>query len=323
MKNPHNIVYKPIPLDDIDAYYDLLNDESLAVNAGSVPHPITMEWTRDRLLQRIEGEKKGTMTDRGLYLDGELVGSSGFFFRDHGLEIGYAIHRKHRGKGLATIAAQLAIQSAREKRHKGPISANYFKDNPASGRVLEKVGFKITGDQMGQSAARDEQTPSWLTELTGDVALVDLTDEDYETLQPFQHDTEAMYQAGSGRVYETVEGFTEFFKDLQVKGAVFQVILLEGEVVGNMASFDRLGKREISYWIGREHWGKGIATKALATWLGRFDVPEDGLYARVLTDHLASARVLEKNGFTAIGNDRFFSEPRGEEVEETLYCLNS
>lgn len=321
MKGYKNLVYQPIPLDDIDAYYDMMNDESLAVNAGSVPHPITMEWTKDRLLQRFEGEKKGTMTDRGLYIDGELVGSSGFFFRDHGLEIGYAIHRNHRGKGLATIAAKLAVQTAREKRHKGPISANYFKDNPISGRVLAKLGFKIIGEDMGQSAARDGRTPSWCTQLTDDVALVDVADSDLVTLQKFQNDPEARHQAGSGNIYKTVDDFAAFLKTARSKGAEFQVILLEGEVVGYIAAFDRFEKREISYWIGRGYWGQGIATKAVATWLDRFEVPEGGLYARVMTDHPASAKVLEKNGFKAVEQGTFFSDVRGEEIEETLYCL--
>jgi len=319
--NSDNIVYKPIPLEHLDAYFDLLNDESLAVNAGSVPYPATKEWAKERLEQRIQGEKDGTMTDRGLYTDGTLVGSSGFFFREHGLEIGYAIHRDHRGKGLATIAARLAVQSAREMRHKGPISANYFKDNPASGRVLEKVGFKIIGEQMGQSAARDEQTPSWCAQLTDDVALVDLREEDHEILFEFHCDQEALRQAGAGSSFKTVEEYSAHLEKVHKAGAVTKVVLLEGELVGSIAAFDRFGKREISYWIGRKYWGRGIATRAVGAWLQQFEIPEGGLYARVMTDHPASARVLQKNGFEAECNEVFFSDVRGEDVEETLYVF--
>jgi RimJ/RimL family protein N-acetyltransferase len=315
------IVYKTIQLSDCEAFYDFMNDKSLAINAGSVPHPITMEWTKERLQIRLDGEKDRTLTDRGLYIDGLLVGSSGYFFRDHGLEIGYAIHRDHRGKGLATKAARLAIQTAREHRHTGPICANYFKDNPISGRILEKLGFVVTGDQIGKSMGREGELPSWCTRLEGDIALVEFQDSDLEPLFNFQDDEEAQKLAGGGRTYDTLEDFTAFMQDARDKGAEFQTILQEGEPVGYIAAFDRFEKREISYWIGREFWGKGIGTKAVAIWLERFDVPSAGLYARVMDDHPASARVLEKNGFTVDSKDSFFSELRGEDVNETLYVI--
>lgn len=67
------------------------------------------------------------------------------------------------------------------------------------------------------------------------------------------------------------------------------------EVAGNIGSWVDDGMRLIGYWIGREHWGKGIASSALAQYVEL--VPERPLYAYVAKDNVASVRVLEKCGF--------------------------
>jgi RimJ/RimL family protein N-acetyltransferase len=41
-----------------------------------------------------------------------------------------------------------------------------------------------------------------------------------------------------------------------------KTIVYEGEVVGSVGSFEWEGKPQVTYWIGKEHWGKGIATRA-------------------------------------------------------------
>lgn len=64
---------------------------------------------------------------------------------DDGFEIGYWLGRPYWGKGFATEAAQAVTTMARELG-RGPVTAGHFVDNPASGRVLEKVGFVYTGE---------------------------------------------------------------------------------------------------------------------------------------------------------------------------------
>jgi len=46
-----------------------------------------------------------------------------------------------------------------------------------------------------------------------------------------------------------------------------RTILLDGEVVGNMLSWEQSGDTLIGYWIGREYWGRGVATRALTLFL--------------------------------------------------------
>ena len=57
---------------------------------------------------------------------------------------------------------------------------------------------------------------------------------------------------------------------------ILRTILYEGQVAGNMVSFIMEGKREVGYWLGREYWGKGIASAALKLFLKK--VTERPLY---------------------------------------------
>ena len=60
-------------------------------------------------------------------------------------------------------------------------------------------------------------------------------------------------------------------------------------------------EREVSYWLGKGFWGRGIATQALYLYLEI--IIQCPLYARVAKDNLGSVRVLEKCGFKPIGTD--------------------
>jgi RimJ/RimL family protein N-acetyltransferase len=100
---------------------------------------------------------------------------------------------------------------------------------------------------------------------------------------------------------------------------ILQTILYEGMVVGNIVSFEIAGAREVGYWIGREYWGKGIATQALTAFLNL--VQARPLYAHVASHNLASIRVLEKCGFIITGEDKYTDE-HGEQKEEIVLTLN-
>jgi RimJ/RimL family protein N-acetyltransferase len=76
---------------------------------------------------------------------------------------------------------------------------------------------------------------------------------------------------------------------------VLRTILTDGLVAGNIVSWQDDGKRLIGYWIGREYWGRGVATQALALLVG--EVSTRPLYAHVATHNVGSIRVLQKCGF--------------------------
>ena len=109
-------------------------------------------------------------------------------------------------------------------------------------------------------------------------------------------------------------------KIMQDESILLRTILFEGQVVGNLVSFEISGKREVGYWLGREFWGKGIATQALAEFLKQIE--ERPLYAHVAKHNIASQRVLEKCRFTLIGTEENFSVVQGQPVEGLVLKLN-
>ena len=92
-----------------------------------------------------------------------------------------------------------------------------------------------------------------------------------------------------------------------------------GAVLGNIGVFGPAEEREVTYWIGRAHWGRGAASAALRAMLGV--VTERPLHARAAADNAGSIRVLEKCGFVVTGSDRGFANARGEEIDEVLLVL--
>jgi RimJ/RimL family protein N-acetyltransferase len=82
---------------------------------------------------------------------------------------------------------------------------------------------------------------------------------------------------------------------------VIRTIVVDGKVAGYVLSFERDGRREVGYWLGREFWGRGVATRALSAFL---EVEtRRPLYAGVAGHNPGSLRVLEKCGFAAAGEE--------------------
>jgi RimJ/RimL family protein N-acetyltransferase len=96
-----------------------------------------------------------------------------------------------------------------------------------------------------------------------------------------------------------------------------RAIEVDGTVVGNVGSWVGPGARLVGYWIGREHWGRGIATAALRAFLE--EERSRPLHALVAARNLGSIRVLEKCGFGR-------SEEQlatGDDVEELVFRLDA
>ena len=100
-----------------------------------------------------------------------------------------------------------------------------------------------------------------------------------------------------------------------------KTILFDGHVAGNMVCFEQSGEPQVGYWIGKEYWGKGVATRALSEFLGNVKVRP--LYAHVAKHNIASVRVLEKCGFTICGEDKGLADTVGEQVEELVLKLDA
>ncbi|MFF8828822.1 GNAT family N-acetyltransferase [Streptomyces sp. NPDC015131] len=115
-------------------------------------------------------------------------------------------------------------------------------------------------------------------------------------------------------------GFDAHWARVLASDAVVRTVLADGEVVGHTAVYGPPDEREVTYVVGRTHWGRGIATAALRALLGLVDTRP--LHARAAADNKGSIRVLEKCGFTVTGRARGFAHARGEETDEVLLRLD-
>jgi len=102
---------------------------------------------------------------------------------------------------------------------------------------------------------------------------------------------------------------------------VNRTILRGADVAGYVSCYPREGELEVTYWIGKEYWGQGVATQALKKLLQ--EITHRPVFARVAKDNIGSVRVLEKCDFKIIGDDKGFAQGRGEETEEYLFRLDS
>jgi RimJ/RimL family protein N-acetyltransferase len=150
------------------------------------------------------------------------------------------------------------------------------------------------------------------------VTLRDVQETDLAIFFEQQRDPEANYMAAfTSKNPDDKNVFdTHWTKILADKTNFNKTILFEGQVAGYVSSFIMFDERNVSYWLGQDFWGKGVATAALAKFLEH--VAARPLYGRAVKDNFASIRVLEKCGFKISGYDKGFAEGRGEEVEEII-----
>ena len=151
------------------------------------------------------------------------------------------------------------------------------------------------------------------------VSLRDVQQSDLATFYEHQLDPEATRMAAFRS--RDRDAFTAHWAKIMTStSGTIQTVVFDGSVVGNIGCWEDSGEKLVGYWIGREYWGKGIATAALSEFLKR--VPNRPLVARVAKHNVASIRVLEKCGFTLVAEDEF-AEPDGTHVVESVLMLHA
>jgi RimJ/RimL family protein N-acetyltransferase len=154
------------------------------------------------------------------------------------------------------------------------------------------------------------------------VSLRPLEDGDLEILYEQATDPEAIRMAAfTSANWTDHQAFLERMSRLRADTTItHRVIEVDGAVAGTIGSFHIDGELEVTYWIDRAQWGRGIASAALGILLA--ETAERPVFARAASDNAASLRVLERAGFRRIGVDRGFAAARGEEIEETILRLD-
>ena len=163
------------------------------------------------------------------------------------------------------------------------------------------------------------------SKLTDDVMLRAVEEADLAILFEQQQDPAANWMAAFTAKDPTdwLAFAAKWAKILGDRAVTARVVWCDERVVGMVGTFIAPWscQREVTYWIGREHWGQGIATRALTEFVG--SLATRPLYARAAADNRGSIRVLEKCGFVHVGLERGFAEARGEEIDEVVMELRA
>jgi RimJ/RimL family protein N-acetyltransferase len=155
--------------------------------------------------------------------------------------------------------------------------------------------------------------------MTDAISLRDVQESDLPVFFEQQLDPEATRMAAfPARAYD--EFMAHWAKSMVEETVILKTIVFGGKVAGNIVSWEQSGERKVGYWLGKEYWGKGIASAALAQFLGH--VKARPLSAHVAKSNAASIRVLQKCGFT-ISGEATFSGINGEPGSEFIMTLEA
>lgn len=152
---------------DAPALFEAIGDERIVRNLATAPWPYRPEDAEAWLATERRASEPSLLVFRCMDAAPELIGAVGFGRRPTGeLEFGYWIARRHWGRGYATEAGRAVLATARHGLRLRRLVAGHFLDNPASGRVLEKLGFRSVGKIVPYySAGRGEAAPCRLFKL--------------------------------------------------------------------------------------------------------------------------------------------------------------
>ncbi|MDH5797589.1 MAG: GNAT family N-acetyltransferase [Paracoccaceae bacterium] len=322
--------------DDFDALLDIYGRPEVARMVASWPIPADPDLIRERCQPFPKEEGMVGMVEA----DGVVVGSIGCHRAggSTGFGMGYGFHPDHWGKGYATEIGLALVDAVFARYDTETITAGHWLDNPASGRVLEKLGLAKTEVMPGYCVARGEVMDAQLYEITRAGWLARnplLIETDRLEIRPYAARDFADFQriAGQEQVArmlmsvpypldaETARDWIDSRRYAGPPKFTAGIFLKDGPLVGNLG----IGGDPVSvmYFIDPVQAGQGYATEALEGFLRftfpRFDLEE--VTAAVMNDNPASARVLEKNGFEIIGHDACQSMARLEPAPNTEYRL--
>ena len=167
------LILRPLALSDADGFVPLIANWNVAKTLARVPHP----YHRSDFEQffNMQGQRQAEGHEPGLGIclkDGpdHAIGSCGIHLDRSGKEgvgtLGYWIGEPYWGRGLMTEAVRAVIEDGFTRRDLVAIEAGFLTANLASGRILEKVGFEITGTGLDYSLANDAKLPATFVRLS-------------------------------------------------------------------------------------------------------------------------------------------------------------
>ena len=152
------LVLRALARNDAPEVQRLCNNWAVARMTSRIPHPYPDGLAEDWIAGLHDKEPDDSSAHFALEHDSALIGIVGLEWRRSGsFEIGYWIGEPWWGRGLASEAAACVVAFAFEQLGVDELVAGHFVDNPASGRVLEKCGFRYSGEETEWSKARNSE----------------------------------------------------------------------------------------------------------------------------------------------------------------------
>ncbi len=157
---------RPIRRGDAQPVRALCNNWNVARMLSRVPYPNSAEGVETWTGAQAAAWESGLAYNFAIERRDGLIGVIGVSRRDGGgYEIGYWLGEPWWGQGLMTEAVGRVVDFARAELGLDRLRSDYFADNPASGRVQEKCGFRITGRGRLTSLSRGCEVEAVFTEL--------------------------------------------------------------------------------------------------------------------------------------------------------------
>lgn len=168
---------RPVEAADAARWAELCSDPDIARNTARIPHPYALEDAQDFVAYAAQAMASGAEHIFAVCRDGTAIACAGATPRDDAAcELGYWVGADYRGQGVATEAGDAVLQFICAALKPQTLTSGHFTDNPASGKVLEKLGFKPTGEiRVMDSIGRGEKV---------DTVRMAMAAEDYKPLSP-------------------------------------------------------------------------------------------------------------------------------------------
>lgn len=138
------LLLRPSWPEDAGELHQAIADEGIVRNLARAPWPYTAEDAVRSATQEHDAHFPSFLMMLRTNGAPRLIGACGIGNLDGEPELGYWIGRPYWGLGFATEASRAVIEIAKTIGHK-KLVASHFTDNPASGKVLRKLGFQSTG----------------------------------------------------------------------------------------------------------------------------------------------------------------------------------
>jgi ribosomal-protein-alanine N-acetyltransferase len=139
------LTLRPFTMADAPAVQRLAGEYDIALNTMFIPHPYP-DGAAEAWIATHQADYDENRIHHFAIDDGQLAGAMGLVMKgDEIAEIGYWIGKPFWNRGYTTEAAVEVIRYGFEQCHLERIFAGHFSRNPASGRVMQKLGMTYEG----------------------------------------------------------------------------------------------------------------------------------------------------------------------------------